>query len=206
MGRAILGDSLTNFIYHMKLLSTLFLTLTYFVVNAQGTPKIDGFMGSDFGMTITQVKAVNADKNYDYPDGFKGLVVTNQSFAGFSDCSLIWSFTESDKLFQGKVLTSPDLEAQAMSLYDKITAAISRKYGDGTRLESYDYPYEKGDGHWQTAFRLGKGHLMTVWKDENDNTITVKLDEDFYIIVTYWDAKLIDVAISEQNNKNDEDL
>jgi hypothetical protein len=190
----------------MRLLTTFFLAITCFVVNAQSTPAIDGFMGSDFGMTITQVKAVNADKNYDYLDGYEGLVVTKQSFAGFTDCSLIWSFTESGKLFQGKVLTSPDLEAQAMSLYDKITAAISRKYGEGARLERYDYPYEKGDGHWQTAFRLGKGHLMTYWKDENDNTITVELDEDFYIKVTYQDAKLIEVAIAEQNNKNDEDL
>ena len=47
---------------------------------------------------------------------------------------------------------------------------------------------------------------MTYWKDENDNTITVELDEDFYIKVTYQDAKLIEVAIAEQNNKNDEDL
>lgn len=190
----------------MRTLSTVILALASFVIYAQNTPSIDGFMGSAWGMSTSQVKQINADKNYEYSDGFKGLVVMGQKFAGFTNCSLIWSFTESDKLFQGKVLTSADLDAQSMALFDRIADAISRKYGEGARIERYDYPYEKGDGHWITAFSVGKGHLFTYWKDENDNTITMELDEDFYIKVTYQSSELIDVAIAEQNRKNDADL
>ena len=191
-----------------KLTFSLILSLLFGLTQAQ-TNTLDGFLKSKWGSSRTEVKENNADKGYLYYDGEGSgenvLIVLEADFAGESDCLIIWKFT-SDKLFEGTVLISPDLEARAMEQYEEMSSKISGKYGTGETYESYDYPYEKDDGHWETAFRLGKGNLDTYWNFDDGNIISMTLTENLSIKVTYQSSDLVKEAIREQEAAISDDL
>lgn len=172
--------------------------------NIEGS--VTGFMKSVWGSTLQEVEQNNSGKGYVYMDGFEDiLAVSSVEFAGFDDCTIAWYFT-SNQLFQGKVIYTPSLEARAMEEYDSFKSKIDSKYGLGERYEFYDYPYEKGDGHWETAFKIGKGTLFSYWMDNEENIITLKLDEDLNVTLTYQNSSLVEKAVEEKEAAESEDL
>lgn len=186
----------------------LVLLLTASLIQAQ-TNTLDGFLKSNWGSSKAEVKVNNEVKGYNYYEG-EGvdenlLVATGANFAGESNCLIFWKFT-SDKLFEGTVIVTPELDAKAMEHYKDIRTKITRKYGTGNTYESYDYPYEQGDGYWETAFRVGKGSLSTYWSFEDNNTISMSLDEDLTIKIKYQSTILVQEAIEKQEAANNDDL
>ena len=191
-----------------KLTFSLILSLLFGLTQAQ-TNTLEGFLKSKWGSSTTEVKENNAGKGYLYYDGEgadeNNLIVLEADFAGESDCLIIWKFT-SNKLFEGTVLISPDLKARAMEQYEQMSSKISGKHGTGETYESYDYPYEKGDGHWETAFKLGKGNLSTYWNFDDGNIISMTLTENLSIRVTYQSTDLVSEAVRKQEADNSDDL
>ena len=183
----------------------VFLAFFGFYGQAQNT-SLDGFLKSNWGQSLAEVKANNSAKGYEYFEGLDNiLAVRGVDFAGTSDCMIIWMFT-SDKLFQGIVSITPDLTAKAMSEYDSMKAKISGKYGEGKTYESYDYPYDEGDGYWETAFKLGKGHLNTFWTFEDGNSLSMELMENLTITIKYQSTELVGERIKQQDAANYDDL
>lgn len=191
-----------------KISFTVALSILVSLIQAQ-TKTLDGFLKSDWGSSVAEVKVNNADKGYTYYEdeavGKDALVATGANFAGENDCIILWRFT-SDKLFEGVVIITPELKAKSMEKYKDMKSKISGKYGEGSTYESYDYPYEEGDGHWETAFRLGKGQLSTYWEFEDSNTLGMELTEDLTIKITYQSTKFVREAIEKQKAANYDDL
>ena len=177
-----------------------------FYGQAQNT-SLDGFLKSNWGQSMAEVKANNLPKGYEYfaDTGDDLLPVTDGNFAGVSNCMIIWMFT-GDKLFQGVVVIDPELSAKAMSEYDSMKDKINSKYGVGNTYETYDYPYDEGDGHWETAFKIGKGHLSTYWSFDDGNSLSMELTEELKIRITYQSTELVSEKIKQQNATNNDDL
>lgn len=190
--------------------SVLIFALLLFVSSIQAqTSTLDGFLKSDWGSSKAAVINNNSTKGYNYYEG-EGLdnnmlVAMDADFAGTSDCIIVWLFT-SDKLFQGTVTIGPELSAKAMTEYSGMRAKIAGKYGAGETYENYDYPYDEGDGHWETAFKLGKGHLSTYWVFDDENTIGMELTENLNIKITYQSNELVVEEINKRKDANNDDL
>lgn len=190
--------------------SVLIFALSLFVSSIQAqTSTLDGFLKSNWGSSKAAVINNNSTKDYNYFEG-EGigdnmLVATDADFAGTSDCMIAWFFT-SDKLFQGTVIISPDLSAKAMTEYSDMRAKIAGKYGAGETYENYDYPYDEGDGHWETAFKLGKGHLRTFWSFDDGNSLSMELTEDLAIKITYQSTELVGEELNKREAANNDDL
>ena len=174
--------------------------------------ELTGFLKSKWGESLTKVKNNNLVKGYEYIDTantvnaeFHSVLAVIADFAGLPNCVLVWSFT-SDKLYQGVVMFTPELSAQAMLKYHSIKDLLVKKYGEGVTYESYDYPYEEGDGHWETAFELGKGKLNTYWIFKDDNTISLQLTAELDVKITYQSDELTSETIEQKNAINSEDL
>ena len=190
-----------------SLITVVFLTVFGFYGQAQNT-SLDGFLKSNWGQSMAEVKANNSAKGYKYSVEFGStLLATDANFAGASNCMIIWSFT-SDKLYEGIVIITPYLTAKAMSDYDSMKAKISVKYGEGMTYESYDYPYVVGDGYWETAFKLGKGHLSSVWNFEDGNSISMELinNDDLTTKIKYQSTELVAENIKQRDAANYADL
>lgn len=190
--------------------SVLIFALSLFVSSIQAqTSTLDGFLKSNWGSSRATVIINNSTKDYNYFEG-EGigdnmLVATDADFAGTSDCLIAWFFT-SDKLFQGTVLITPDLSAKAMTEYSGMRAKIAGKYGAGETYENYDYPYDEGDGHWETAFKLGKGHLRTFWSFDDGNSLSMELTEDLAIKIIYQSSELVGEELNKREAANNDDL
>jgi hypothetical protein len=190
--------------------SVLIFALLLFVSSIQAqTSSLDGFLKSNWGSSKAVVINNNSTKGYNYYEG-EGigenmLIATDADFAGTSGCMIAWFFT-SDKLFQGTVLISPELSAKAMTEYSAMRAKIAGKYGAGDTYENYDYPYDEGDGHWETAFKLGKGQLSTYWVFDDENTLGMELTEDLDIKITYQSTELIGEELDKREAANNDDL
>lgn len=190
--------------------SILALAFLLFLSSTQAqTSTLDGFLKSNWGTSKATVIKNNSIKGYTYIENEalddNALYATEADFAGVSNCLIAWSFT-SDKLFQGIVLITPKLSAKAMTEYDNMRAKIEGKYGEGKTYESYDYPYEKGTKHWETAFKLGKGRLNTYWSFDDGNMLSMTLAEDLTIKVTYQCSKLVKEEISKREATYSDDL
>ena len=83
---------------------------------------------------------------------------------------------------------------------------IDGKYTEGKTYEYYDYPYEEGDGHWETAFKLGKGHLSTYWSFDDGNSLSMQMTEDLSFTIKYQSSELIKEAIKKQKDSHNDDL
>ena len=191
-----------------KLTLTLAFSLLIGLIHAQ-TNTLDGFLKSKWGSSKAEVIENNSVKGYSYYESEDVsddmLVVIDADFAGVSNCLIIWQFT-SDKLFQGSVSITPELSAKAMTEYKNMRDKIDGKYTEGKTYEYYDYPYEEGDGHWETAFKLGKGHLSTYWRFDDGNSLSMQMTEDLSFTIKYQSSELIKEAIKKQKDSHNDDL
>lgn len=197
----------------MKKLTVIFLMfLAIHIVSAQEDP-ISEFYGVKFGSTKAQVMSKMTNKGFKPKSNNPSYLIYEKVKFLNKEVSMIFKFVD-DELFEGVVLFTPDLESQLIRMYRSISDDVRMKYGKGRDYETYDYPYEKGDGHELTAIRLGKAQFTTYWgiqsvegtEGKEPNTISLEIDPKGYIALTYQDSERIAKAIAQQNSKKIDDL
>jgi hypothetical protein len=58
---------------------------------------------------------------------------------------------------------------QVLAIYDRIRSYLARQYGKTPHaLESFEAPYERGDGHELEALRAGKAFIGSAWREGPD--------------------------------------
>ena len=159
--------------------------------------------GIPFGSDLSFVKSVMIRKGASIDEQVEERLISykNVKFGGREAKYVFFKFFD-DKLFEGRVVFKHDLYSRTLDLYNEIKNDVSLKYGIGRSFESYDYPYEKGDGHWETALKLGKADISTFWSDGDLVTISLEIYEDFSIDLTYQDNDLVGQAVNDQTKRN----
>lgn len=167
---------------------------------------ISSFYGIKFGLSFIAVKDAMKAKGYSPFSENDGVLLgySNVSFGGRTPMLMLFKFDDST-FFEGSVFFKHDLESRTLDLYNDIKEDVTSKYGDGESYESYDYPYEKSDGHWETALKLGKAHISTFWVKHSGAAIQLEVTNDFSIELSYQDKKLIKQVVNKQQSKALED-
>jgi hypothetical protein len=97
-------------------------------------------------------------------------------------------FTPDGKTVKARVsIVTPDDEAR--QVYATTVEALSRKYGEPYgNLEEFEYPYEKDDGHEETAIKMGKATIATLWRsptDEGGTGVAVQISKQLNVEIIY---------------------
>jgi hypothetical protein len=174
--------------------------------------KLEGFLGIKFGASTESVKDFmlakpncnldleNSDNNQLFFEGAK--------FAGRDPLFILFKFVD-NKFHTACVLIKPKLESQTIDLYNEIKDEINEKYYKTSEdYETYKYPYEKNDGHTETAIELGKASFSSYWKfnaSSKDNYIALSITEGLHIKISYQDGMLVQIAVERENAKNNDD-
>jgi len=195
-----------------KLTAILLMLMAIRVAVAQEDP-ISEFYGMKFGSTKAQVMAKMTNKGYKPKNNNPTSLMYEEVKFLNKEVDMIFKFVD-DELFEGIVLFTPDLKSQLIRMYRSISDDVSMKYGKGQDYETYDYPYEKGDGHELTAIRLGKAQFTTFWgmktmegtDGKEPNTISLEIRPKGYIALTYQDSARVDKVIARQNSEKMEEL
>lgn len=154
---------------------------------------ITGFMGIEFKSGLQEVKSkMEKEKFLESTDVGDGVILyKNVDFLG-RKADIFFSFYE-DKFYRGMAVFYPKNESEYISLYNEIKGYVSKKYGQGKSYESYKYPYEKNDGHTETAIQLGKASFSTYWGGylskienvSNANSILLMINDEGKSILSY---------------------
>lgn len=171
--------------------------------------KLEGFLGITFGSSQEDSKKIlktrngiidsqNSNENSLLYDGIK--------FAGHITELVILSFYE-DKLAKASVYIKPELESRIVNIYIGICDDLNKKYYVSTKnFETYDYPYEKNDGHTETAISLGNADFSCFWNFINigkeDDYISVSISERMEIIISYENGELNNLLVNK-HKEND---
>lgn len=175
--------------------------------------KINGFLNISFGENQQKVSekmneksgildAENSDQN--------SLIFDNIKFAGHQTTFIAIHFLQ-DKFCRAMVFIKANLESRTIDLYKQIKKEINEKYYQTKNdFENYEYPYERYDGHTETAIALGKANFSTYWNFKNDESkeddyISVKIDENFNIIITYESGQLMKEFEDNKKQENYKD-
>lgn len=90
--------------------------------------------------------------------------------------------------------------------YKNMVEQYITKYGTPYDVdESFDYPYEEGDGHEMTALRLNKCNYRTTFKLDK-GSIVIKLTEKASIQIIYRDSENAMLGETERDNKIQSDI
>jgi hypothetical protein len=197
---------------HLLIAFLLFMTISS--INAQS---IDGFFGMKFGSSVDSIKKAMLSKQGSTIESKfctdSRLVFTGLKFAGRNALLMRFSFVN-NKFHTGTAAFTSDLESKVVDLYNDIKGEINEKYHQSTSdYEQYKYPYEKGDGHTETAIKLGKASFATYWffkhpisgNKDYQNSITLEISSNLTISITYQDGMLINEAIEKKKEKNFKD-
>jgi len=171
------------------------------------------FYGIKFGFTKELSKSIMKSKGWIIDSEKTGSIIYKENNFLKRSANIILKFVNNE-FYEGIAIFSPKLDSGILDLYNSINEDVSLKYGKGESYESYSYPYEKNDGHLETALSLGKANFNTYWskKSENKlskkdyNIISTEITENLLVILTYQDAERIKIAINEQNKSKLEDL
>lgn len=174
---------------------------------------IQEFYGIKFGTSKEASKAIMKSKGWVVDSEKAGSVVYKENTYLKREANIIIKFVKNE-FYEGVVLFYPQIESQILDLYNSIVDDVSLKYGEGDSYESYSYPYEKNDGHLETALSLGKAKFSTYWYKKDGNNLTKKeynvistvISENLGVILTFQDSERINIAINEQNKSKLEDL
>lgn len=190
-----------------------FLTICYFSYSQ--VQNLEGFLGIKFGSSREEVKKsmlLRQDCKLDIQNSNENvLFFDNVNFGGRKTEYIIFKFVN-NQFHTGAVVLKPELESKCIELYTKIKDELNEKYFVTDKdYENYKYPYEKGDGHAETAIAVGKAEFVSYWFFNQDtdgeiqNAISIQIKEDFNIVITYQDGKLITEAIKKQKESNFKD-
>lgn len=173
--------------------------------------KINGFLNISFGENkqnvIEKIKEKNGILDLENVNE-DSLIFDNLKFAGRDTTFVAFHFVQ-DKFCRAMVFLKANLESQTVTLYKHIKEEINeRYYQTADDFENYEYPYEKNDGHIETAISLGKATFSSYWTFKNNKEndyISVKIDENFHIIIVYESGQLMTDFENCKKQKNYED-
>ena len=195
----------------MKKFILISLFLLPFLGFSQTHKAITGFLNIPFGSSkATVINAIKAK------GGIFEAKESKENVLDFSDVPLglrksvllIVKFVD-DKAFEADFFFSPDLEAHIIDYYDSINKDLTLIYGEGNSFKNFKEPYTDGDGYEISAIKLGNADYSTYWpKDAKDdaNSVGTNITNTMFIRLRYQDAKLVDIAIAKQNEKNKSEM
>lgn len=186
-----------------------------FITNSIYSQTLDSFMGIKFGTSRDSVKKIMLSKQgctlNKESSGDDFMAFQNVKFAGREALFISFKFVD-NKFHTSSVLFTSTLESKAIELYNDIKDELNEKYyKTESDFETYKYPYEKDDGHVETAIKIGKATFSSFWgfKNSNDENITnyisLIISETLSIILSYQDSILLKIAIEREKQKNNAD-
>lgn len=165
----------------------------------------DGFWGMKFGLSKVEcLRIVKAKKNgtIDKRTIASNLIfIDNPEFAGRKTQYITLEF-KNGKLITGNVSFKLHSDAEVFEEYNLIKEELNRKYYKTEQdYRRYKPPSHHVDGLELMALKSGYLKISTHWSvnDENNRDIQIgmRINEDLYVFLTYWDVKA-----SEQERLN----
>lgn len=175
--------------------------------------KINGFLNIPFGENQQKVIEMMNEKGGILSlenSNHNALIFDNIQFAGHPTTLIAINFLK-EEFCRAMVFIKASLESRTIDLYKQIKEGINEKYYQTKNdFENYEYPFEKNDGHIETAITLGKAIFSAYWNFKNeeskeDDYISVKIDENFQIIITYENGQLMKALVDSQKQENHKD-
>lgn len=189
--------------------------LCFISLNSICANSLDGVFGLRFGCSRESAKQVML-KKADFPiDKINSrndcLIYGSGTFAGNEIESLFLYFID-NKLYSVIFFISPDLESNVIRTYNKLQKDLNSKYYKSEDImETYDYPYESGDGFAEAAIKLGKARFATKWFFENPsnneirNFIILGISNTMDVALYFNDGALQKIVTDRENEKNMKD-
>ena len=174
---------------------------------------LDNFWGIKFGSSVAETrKALLAKKTGTIDEKNSSetkIILDKPEFAGKIPLFVLFQFVD-DKFHTAKVIFKPTLDARVFELYDSVKKDINDKYYKTEKdYKFFKSPYEDGDGYETTALKVGKATIAALWTfkqaDGFENSVSLEIDENLLVTLSYQDEKLIKQAIEKQKNKNAKD-
>ncbi|WP_312391036.1 hypothetical protein [Chryseobacterium sp.] len=175
--------------------------------------KINGFLNISFGENKESViKKINERNGIldSQNSTEESLIFNNINFAGRETSFLAFHFIN-DQFCRAMVFLKANLESKTVNLYKEIKYEINERfYKTRQDFENYEAPFEQNDGYIDTAISLGKANFSSFWSFKNeqakeDDFISLKINENFYIIITYENGDLMDKYESNRKKNNYQD-
>ena len=132
------------------------------------------------------------------------IVFKDGKFAG-RKCLFSVFKLHKNQVWEIAIVIDCPLSADLVDKYKEMKKEINEKYFiSESDYESYKYPYEKGDGHTETAISIGKASFSCYWVFKKQS-ITLEITKNMNIMITYQDTKLTEEAVNaiEEKNKSD---
>jgi hypothetical protein len=134
------------------------------------------------------------------------LILEGLRFAGRPVSFIRVSFFR-DQFHTASIYYKPSLDAKTQELFDNIKTELNGKYFvTNSDYRLFKSPYSDGDGYEMSAVRQGLGTISAYWifdrPDGYQNVISLKIDEDLYVVLAYQDGCLIKEQIEADKAKN----
>lgn len=191
-----------------KIIGVIFL---FFVTMSIFSLPLTGFWGMPWG--ITQKNALEQMELKGYSPVYSkdsGYLFKDVKFAG-RDGELLLSFKD-DQLYIAVYRIKTE-KNKVYETYQKIKQDLANKYGVADRdREEYKFPYEKGDGHTETAISLDLVDLTCIWDFDNSDGIMISLAENEFdsslknVMLVYFYGKVVLELESQSKKEISDDL
>lgn len=188
------------------------LFLLLFSKSVFGQSKPESVWGIKFGTRVDSVKILMAKKTSQLPKiSANNEVLTYQDISFGGRTVSVAKLLFFDKALYGVTFyLFPEKDPQILEFYRSIKKEISDKWGEPeTDVESYKYPYEKGDGHELTAIKGGYSTIGCVWKfrelSAENTTILLSIEPDVDIYLSYMYGPIYQKALQKSKEKNSND-
>jgi hypothetical protein len=159
---------------------------------------------------MSDTKTLMAPRNFGRPKSNGDVLLwKNVKFAG-RDADLFFSFYN-DKLYTVLAVITVD-KGNAFDTYNSIKDDMAAKYGEPTdNIEQYKYPYEKGDGHEETALYANAAKIFCRWVFDSGNYIYISLvyykpSASNTIGISYVNKSIENEYLGKTKAANQEDL
>ena len=163
---------------------------------------LDGLLNIYWGMSSLKAKQLLLEREGVSLANVKDETWTfsGGTIAGYDVFSWILYFNN-DQFYEARVGINVVLDAQVLTKYIEVKTLLSKKYGNpDLNVENYSYPYEAGDGHEETAIKLGKATIGANW-ETNKTTISLKVLTTLDIMLLYQANELSKEAKKKNENK-----
>ena len=159
--------------------------------------KLDSFWGLKLYMKKDSVVASLKKRIGKIPSDKKDneLIYEDCAFGSYK-ATIIKLYFEHDSLFRGYFYLVPESDPKIIDFYNDVKNSLTNKWFPPQKdVESYKYPYKKGDGDEVQAIRGGYATIGAIWVfynselSEDDNSqITLWLDKSMYLSLYYVDT------------------
>lgn len=192
----------------MKYLLVIICSLA-FTAYSQSYP--DGAVGLKYGQSYSRVLQILKNRGGTVSQGSTRelLMMTNIQYGEYAADAIFLNF-HNDSLYRISIFIKPDHESETVDVYESICRNVAHKYGPSTtKVENYKYPYQKGDGHVETAITVGKATLRRYWifeyEDVDSDMISVGITDSHNIIIAYSYGRIESKLRQQEKRKQSED-